>query len=274
MQSERRHCAGRGFFFPLLLIALGVIFLADQLHWVRIGNAFAYIWPAILILFGIELLSFRPRGPRLVVGVLAVVFGAALVLTNLGYLAFDIGNLWPVVLIAVGVAMLFRPGFYGRRYRHYRGRWVTDPNYGGHWEADAGSDSGSNPGGNPGAGPEPGAPAPSGDNATLDAIAVLGGVQRRITAQNFTGGSIYALFGGFQLDLTQAAIAGPQAVLDLSALFGGGEVRVPDGWIIDIQGQSLFGAYTDETRQSVPAPGAPRLVIQGTAVFGGVVIKN
>ncbi len=83
-----------------------------------------------------------------------------------------------------------------------------------------------------------------------------------------------AFFGGFNLDLTHANIAGDTAVLELEALFGGGEVRVPENWVIDLQGHALLGGFSDETHQHPPATGAQRLVVQGTAVFGGVVIKN
>ncbi|HUZ78640.1 MAG TPA: hypothetical protein VMV93_13760, partial [Chloroflexota bacterium] len=118
------------------------------------------------------------------------------------------------------------------------------------------------------------APTSADSDASLDTVAVLAGVQRRITAQNFHGGRVVAFFGGFHLDLTRANIAGDAAELELNALFGGGEVRVPETWIIDLRGHALLGAYSDETHQNPPASGAKRLVVRGTAVFGGVVIKN
>lgn len=259
--EERRYgCGGRGLFAPLLLIALGVIFLLDQFHVSQAGSVFAYFWPVIIILFGVEMLSGRPSNDRLVCGLLAVGVGVAWVMENLGYWSFDVARLWPLVLICVGLMLLFRSGnrttigIFGVGGRRYRRRW--------------GYDGGDTPSAGGSGGPTPG------NEATLDGVAVLGGVQRRITAQDFRGGRVVAFFGGFNLDLTRANIAGDAAVLDLSALFGGGEVRVPDTWIIDMQGQALLGGYSDETHQQAPAPGAKRLIVQGTAVFGGVVIKN
>jgi hypothetical protein len=43
-----------------------------------------------------------------------------------------------------------------------------------------------------------------------------------------------------------------------------------------IEGHALFGAFMDETRQRPPEGATPakRLVIRGTAVFGGVSIEN
>ncbi|HVA62484.1 MAG TPA: DUF5668 domain-containing protein [Terriglobales bacterium] len=259
---SRRHC--RGLFVPLVLIGLGIIFLLDQFHVLYAGDVFAYFWPVVLMLFGVELLSGRSSPGRTLWGVVAIGAGIALVMRNLGYWSFDIGRLWPLVLIGVGLSLLFRGDrhcrYYGRR-RRWRGRYgdgaqPVPPD-------DASAHSGA-----------PSAPTSADRDASLDSVAVLAGVQRRITAQNFTGGRVVAFFGGFNLDLTRANIAGDAAELELNALFGGGEVRVPETWIIDLRGHALLGAYSDETHQNPPASGAKRLVVQGTAVFGGVVIKN
>jgi hypothetical protein len=49
------------FFWPLALIALGVLFLLDNLGWLP-GNAWGYIWPLLLILMGLSLLlAWRTR---------------------------------------------------------------------------------------------------------------------------------------------------------------------------------------------------------------------
>lgn len=259
-----RRCHTRGLFMPLVLIGLGIIFLLDQFHVLYAGNVFAYFWPVVLIFFGLELLSGRSSPGRTLWGVVAIGASVALVMRNLGYWSFDIGRLWPLVLIGVGLSLLFRGG--GRRYRYgYVGRWRSRNRR--HADFPPSADSGASP-------EASSAPASPAGEASLDSVAVLGGVQRRITAQNFTGGRVVAFFGGFNLDLTRANIGGDTAVLELNALFGGGEVRVPDTWIIDLQGHALLGAYSDETHQNPPASGAKRLVVQGTAVFGGVVIKN
>ncbi|MGH9466786.1 MAG: LiaI-LiaF-like domain-containing protein, partial [Terriglobales bacterium] len=125
-----RQC-GRGLFGPLVLIALGVIFLLDQLHILSAHHAFAYFWPVVFIIFGIELLSWRAHGPRAVLGVIVIVIGAGLIASNLGYWYFDVGRWWPLILILVGLSLLFRRGWGGpenprlRRYRH-QGFWAGD----------------------------------------------------------------------------------------------------------------------------------------------------
>ena len=250
----RRYICGRSLFVPLLLITMGVVFLLSQYHFIAAHRAWEFIWPFVFIFFGVNLLGRGRSG----LGAVFVVLGVAMIGAPLGLWHYDLSRLWPVILILLGISML-TGGWERRRYwreRRYR-RWRD-----GDWQSFSAAAPGSAAGG-------------SGDDAgKLDADAVLGGFQRRIAAQNFSGGRINAVMGGFQLDLRQAQIAGETAVLDIAAVFGGGEITVPTSWIIDMRGQGLFGGYSDETHQDPPAPGSKRLIIQGTTFFGGVVVKN
>lgn len=114
------------------------------------------------------------------------------------------------------------------------------------------------------------------DDAQFKYSAICSHVERNITAKNFKSGSLSAIFGGFEIDLTRAEIEGDEAVIYAEAFFGGGEIRIPDTWHLVIEGNALFGAFMDETRQRPPEGATPakRLIIRGTAVFGGVSIEN
>jgi predicted membrane protein len=118
----------------------------------------------------------------------------------------------------------------------------------------------------------------SGDPNTLNASTLFGGLERRITTNNFTRGTISATFGGVELDFRSADIQGEEAVLYVEALFGGIDIVIPDRWMALYEGQSIFGGFADETRPPLPeVPGAPprkRLIIRGQAVFGGITVKN
>ncbi|HZC66419.1 MAG TPA: DUF5668 domain-containing protein [Candidatus Dormibacteraeota bacterium] len=115
---------------------------------------------------------------------------------------------------------------------------------------------------------------------SLNEFALFGGVERRITSQDFKGGTATAIFGGIEIDLRSAAIAGEQAEININALFGGCEIRVPETWEVVAHGQGIFGGYVDSTKGYTPMPdpsvNIPRkeLYIRGVAIFGGVEIKN
>jgi hypothetical protein len=118
----------------------------------------------------------------------------------------------------------------------------------------------------------------------LDDVYIFWGGRRRILSKNFMGGDIVAIFGGFEIDLTQAEFPADQVEIEMVAIFGGGELRVPPNWEVIVESVGIFGGTSDHTwhPQSVPpaaagtASSAPikRLIIKGVAIFGGLTIKN
>lgn len=99
--------------------------------------------------------------------------------------------------------------------------------------------------------------------------------KRRITTQHFRYAKLSAVFGGFHLDFTMADMDSNQAVVHIDTVFGGGEIRIPPSWRVSIDAHAFGGAFMDETygRPDATAP-AKTLIIRGSTVFGGVVIKN
>jgi predicted membrane protein len=77
--------------------------------------------------------------------------------------------------------------------------------------------------------------------------------------------------GGLEIDLHNASIKG-EAVIDIFAMMGGVEMRVPEDWLVVIEGFPFMGGYENKTH--APKDTTKRLVIKGTAVMGGVEIKN
>jgi len=116
--------------------------------------------------------------------------------------------------------------------------------------------------------------------STMNATSVFGGVERRITAQDFRFASVSAIFGGVELDFHSAEIDGEEGVLEINVVFGGVEIRVPDHWHVEARNHTLFGGYSDTTRGTANPGGAATgsakktLVITGQVLFGGIEVKN
>lgn len=98
------------FFFPLLLIVVGIVFLLENLGVLQ-GSAWDLIlrlWPLLLVVMGLDGLI---RRDGFIVPVLFIGVGSLLLLDNLGYLAISaldfILRLWPVLLIAIGFDIIF-----------------------------------------------------------------------------------------------------------------------------------------------------------------------
>jgi predicted membrane protein len=105
--------------------------------------------------------------------------------------------------------------------------------------------------------------------------AVFSGASRRISSKSFKGAKLAAVFGGIQLDLREAIIETSPAILDVTAVFGGIEIKVPRDWSVEFQTSAALGGTNDERKPGEPVSGtAPRLLITGTTVFGGVSVKD
>jgi len=104
---------------------------------------------------------------------------------------------------------------------------------------------------------------------------VFGGVHRKVTTDDFRGGQTTATFGGVEIDLRRARMRGDSAVIDVTAMFGGVEFKVPPTWLVIGQVMAVFGGFGNKALEPDPEqPGIKRLYIKGTAMFGGVEVKN
>jgi hypothetical protein len=104
MDAERR--APGQLIAGLILIALGVLFLLDRFYMLEFGRYFAVWWPTLLILLGMVLLV-RHEGRRLAGPLVVITLGAIFLVDNLNVFSWwRVHNLWPLILIAVGVGMM------------------------------------------------------------------------------------------------------------------------------------------------------------------------
>jgi len=104
----------------------------------------------------------------------------------------------------------------------------------------------------------------------LALVAILDGVELESRAKAFRGGSMLAWFGGIEADLSEAQLA-DGARLTVHALFGGIDIATPPGWRIDSEVKAFAGGI--DTPGAPDDPGAPVLVLDGMAVFGGIDVR-
>lgn len=224
-----------------------------------------------------------PFSPKLVLGVGIIVMGLVLTLDNLGLVeAHLIFRLWPLILVALGVAKLRQEGSGGTGawVLIFVGAFILMANFGHLRLTDA-------------LGPllivalgillvvkalkqSRGVPPElEKSDDFLQGTAIFGSFKRRVLTQALRGGELTAIFGGFEVDLRHAALAEAQARMDVFVLFGGGEIRVPEGWEIANRATSIMGSVGDSTYHGGDTQtGRPRLVLTGLTLFGGVEVKS
>jgi hypothetical protein len=211
-----------------------------------------------------------PPLPRLVLGVAIVAAGAIFWLDNIGRIeARDYIEWWPLALIALGLAQLPYRKWIAAAWLLLVGTYFLLPVLGiprfhlreilGLWPLLISV-----------AGATLIMHALRHGEYSFSALAVMAGNVRKVGAQ-FKGGEAVAVMGGCDLDFTAATIDG-EAVLDVLAFWGGIGVRVPRGWKVIWNVTALLGGYEDRT--AAAPDGAPRLIIRGTAIMGGIDVRH
>lgn len=228
-------------------------------------------------------LGFRLT-PQLIFGLFVIAIGVLFTLDNLGIARADAYlRFWPTVLLAIGLVKMWQSretssgGFAGLLFT-LAGTWLLLEEtavvrvsfwelwplllvcFGAYlvWQGMAGSQRRVGPA--------------DSSNSTVNAIAVLGGVARGNNSRHFRGGDLTAFMGGCELDLRHAAIDG-EAVIEVMAMWGGIEIRVPEDWTVISHVVPIMAGFEDKTR---PPQGATnhRLVIRGVILMAGVEVKN
>lgn len=105
----------------------------------------------------------------------------------------------------------------------------------------------------------------------FQAFAFMGGNVRSIGSQNFSGGEAIAVMAGCEVDLSLARMSG-EAVIDVLAFWGGIEILVPRGWQVVSRVTPIVGGYANYTAAAPES--APRLVLRGTSIMGGIEVRN
>jgi predicted membrane protein len=108
----------------------------------------------------------------------------------------------------------------------------------------------------------------------FESVAVGSGIRHRVDSSALERGEAKAVMGGLSLDLRGAEIAGEEASIDVGAVFGRIELRVPEDWRVETRvGAVVFGGV--ENRARVPeSENAKRLLVRGNVVFGALDVSN
>lgn len=218
----------------LLVIAMGLLFLLDNLDILDMHRAFSF-WPMVFVIVGaVKMCDTQTRGGTLL-GAGLVGVGILMMLDRLGFIRFSWSAVWPLALIGLGAYLV------GKAWRGRHG-----PVHGVVGDGAAGDE-------------------------LLDITAILAGFERRVTTQDFRGGEITAVLGGCTLDMRGASIQG-EALINVFAFWGGVTIKCPPDWTVELQGTPILGGFEEKT--AAAPDNTKRLVIRGYAIMGGVEVRN
>jgi predicted membrane protein len=106
------------------------------------------------------------------------------------------------------------------------------------------------------------------DADEVDLVATFAPLEYKSAARAFRGGRVQTWFGGGVVDLRDAHLDPAGATLEVNALFGGGNLVVPEDWNVETSITGIGGAGDGRPRFE-REPDAPTLRVEGLAIFGG-----
>lgn len=110
----------------------------------------------------------------------------------------------------------------------------------------------------------------------ISIFTVLGGGEYNTRSANLTGGHIVSILGGADVDIRDADIEGDGMEINVLALMGGVEIRVPLHWQVSMRAVPFLGGVSNQTTFLADKLQMPKktLVIRGLALMGGIDVRN
>jgi predicted membrane protein len=224
----------------LIIIVVGTLLLARQVgadlpYWI-------FSWPMFLIALGIYIgarHSFRQW-----VWLIPVMIGTAFLLEDMLPELRIREYFWPLMIIIFGIVMVFRSRKRGSGDLFKR------------WERQASA-------------------ATASTEDFFETVTIFGENKKQILSKDFKGGESVCVFGGVEVNLTQADING-RVPIEIVQVFGGTKLIVPSHWRIQTEEVvSIFGGLNDKRQtMNVVTDQTKVLVLKGTTLFGGIDIKS
>jgi len=154
---------------------------------------------------------------------------------------------WPIILIGLGLFIIFRPkkACYDGEHPFKKKEWRDSPETTVKIE----------------------------DNDVLDIVSIFGSVRKNILSKSFRGGEIVSIFGGSEVNLTQADLVNV-AELEIVQIFGGTKLIIPSNWNVRSETVAILGGVEDKRELKSGINSDKTLIIKGTTIFGGIDIVS
>jgi len=239
-RNFEEHRARKRFGFGVVILVIGLIVLLRQLGFETL-LPIRHFWPYILIIIGLVLgisNKFRSAAPFILL-IIGIAHAVPAFHFHLGdQVVYSKRLVAPLVLIGAGLYFLF----VSKKKSCF----------------------------------SQGCRTPTNDQNYVIKDVIFGGSKEIITSKSFEGGDVTAVFGGAELNFTQAEMAKDTAVLNVRTVFGGCEIIVPSNWEVKSEVTVLLGSVEDQRTLRMTDGNIVKktLVLRGLCLFGGVEVKS
>lgn len=215
----------------IIFILLGSLFLLDNYDIIFFEVPdFLFDWQMIFIIIGtILILTARNKTAGVI------------------FLAIGLFNyypeLWPVIIILIGLAIMHRRNIKRKFFTKTLGLEINHT---------------------------------TSSEDDFEDISIFGGGTRNYHSENFRGGRVISIFGGSEIRLTESKLAEGENFLEITALFGGNTILVPRDWNVEIDVMPIFGGFSDKRLKdpNLVYDSSRKLLIRGIVIFGGGELKS
>lgn len=237
----------------LTLIAAGIIFMLDKMNLITPEvKDWLFTWPMLLMAIGVVNLFSKDS---FVAGLILIMVGGFFLIPKIIFFPFNFFSMfWPLLLIGAGVLVILKHSFRRaprERYDYFR-------------HSRMGEDGATNT-----------TTATPNVDGYVEDFNLFGGSKRKMNSK-FRGGKFVNIFGGAEVDLSQAIIDGDTAMIETICVFGGVTLFVPSDWEVHVEVVSILGGFSDKRSYVRTSVGEDKkvLVVKGVCVFGGGEIKS
>lgn len=238
-KRQHMHSTKGRVFSGAFVVVVGLLLLAKQMGFEL--PSWLFTWEMLVIAIGVYTgikHDFKHIG-----WLIPVAIGSVFLLSDI-FPGTKLENyFWPALVIFIGIGMISSAGRRKERWKEWREKCQSYP----------GEEVSDN---------------------MLDTVSVFGGIKKNIISKDFKGGEVTCVFGGAEINLSQADLHG-NVVLEVTQVFGGTRLIIPANWEIQSEVVAVLGSIEDKRPVSGPFSGEKKtLILKGVTLLGGIDIKS
>lgn len=219
----------------IVLVILGVILALNALDITDISIFFNGWW-TLFIIVPCFIGLFDNEGGK-TGNIIGIIIGVLLLLSCQNIIDFDIvwKLLLPIILVIIGLSFIFKNAISGSIMGKIKE--INNKNK---------------------------------DHKNKEYVSTFSSQKLDFSKEEFTGCYASAVFGGVDMDLTDAVIK-EDVVINVSAIFGGVDIRVGNEVNVKVNSTSIFGGVENKIKNNEKSK--VTVYVNATCLFGGVDIK-
>jgi predicted membrane protein len=112
------------------------------------------------------------------------------------------------------------------------------------------------------------------ESDSVELVCIMDGLEFESHAKEFSGGSVFTMMGGSEIDLRRVNLAEHGAYLQVRTIMGGTEIVVPEGWRVLLDGTAVAGVNEKDLNDPDLPPDAPTLELDARTYLGALEISH